>query len=47
MQVINVMIYKKPGVIELDKLRVIHLFKADFNLLIGICFSTDGPCTTN
>jgi hypothetical protein len=37
-QVINVMIYKKPGVIELDKLRVIHLFEADFNLLVGVYF---------
>jgi hypothetical protein len=36
--VINVMIYKKPGVIELDKLRVIHLLEADFNLLIGVYF---------
>jgi hypothetical protein len=34
-QVINVMIYKK---IELDKLRVIHLLEADFNLLIGVYF---------
>jgi hypothetical protein len=32
------MIYKKLGVIELDKLRVIHLFEADFNLLIGVYF---------
>jgi hypothetical protein len=32
------MIYKKTGVIELDKLRVIHLFEADFNLLIGVYF---------
>jgi hypothetical protein len=37
-QVVNVMIYKKPGCIELDKLRVIHLFKADLNLMIGILF---------
>jgi hypothetical protein len=37
-EVINVMIYKKPGVIELDKLRVIHLFKADFILLVGVYF---------
>ena len=37
-QVVNVMIYKKPGCIKLDKLRVIHLFEADFNLLIGIFF---------
>jgi hypothetical protein len=32
------MIYKKPGCVELDKLRVIHLFEADFNLMIGILF---------
>jgi hypothetical protein len=31
--VINVMIYKKIGV-----LRVIHLFEADFNLLVGLIF---------
>jgi hypothetical protein len=37
-QVVNVVIYKKPGVIELDKLRVIHLFEADFNLLVGVFF---------
>jgi hypothetical protein len=32
------MIYKKPGCIELDRLRVIHLFEADFNLFVGILF---------
>jgi hypothetical protein len=32
------MIYKKPGVLELDELRVIHLFEADFNLLVGLIF---------
>jgi hypothetical protein len=37
-QVVNVMIYKKTGVIELGKLRVIHLFEADFNLLVGVFF---------
>jgi hypothetical protein len=36
--VVNVMIYKKPGVLELDKLRVIHLFEADFNLIVGLFF---------
>jgi hypothetical protein len=36
--VVNVMIYKKAGCIELDKLRVIHLFEADFNLMVGILF---------
>jgi hypothetical protein len=33
-KVVNVMIYKKPGV----KLRVIHLFEADYNLIIGTVF---------
>jgi hypothetical protein len=37
-QVVNVMIYKKTGVIELNKLCVIHLFEADFNLLVGVFF---------
>jgi hypothetical protein len=37
-QVINVMIYKKLGVLELDELWVIHLFEAYFNLLVGLLF---------
>jgi hypothetical protein len=37
-KVINVMIYKEPGNYNLDKLRVIHLFEADFNLVVGILF---------
>jgi hypothetical protein len=36
--VVNVMIYKKAGILELDELRVIHLFEADFNLLVGLIF---------
>jgi hypothetical protein len=32
------MIYKKAGLMELDELRVIHLFEADFNLLVGTIF---------
>lgn len=32
------MIYKTPGCLELEKLRVIHLFEAGFNLVIGILF---------
>ena len=36
--VINVMIYKKPGVYLIDKLRVIHLFEADYNFVIGLIF---------
>jgi hypothetical protein len=36
--VINVMIYKKPGVYLMSKLRVIHLFEADYNFIIGTVF---------
>jgi hypothetical protein len=36
--VINVMIYKQPGVYLIDKLRVIHLFEADYNFIIGTVF---------
>jgi hypothetical protein len=36
--VMNAMIYKKAGVLELDEFRVIHLFEADFNLLVGLIF---------
>jgi hypothetical protein len=36
--VVNVMIYKKAGLMELDELRVIHLFEADFNLLVSTIF---------
>jgi hypothetical protein len=32
------MIYKKPGCIELDRLHVIHLSEADFNLMVDILF---------
>ena len=38
LRVINVMIYKEPGNFKLEKLRVIHLFEADFNLMVGILF---------
>jgi hypothetical protein len=38
-KVINVfMIYKKPGVYLIHKLRVIHLFEADYNFIIGTIF---------
>ena len=36
--VLNVMFYKKAGVLELNELRVLHLFEADFNLLVGLIF---------
>jgi hypothetical protein len=36
--VVNVMIYKKPGVYLIDRLRVIHLFEADYNFVIGLIF---------
>ena len=32
------MIYKEPWNFHLEKLRVIHLFEADFNLMVGILF---------
>jgi hypothetical protein len=38
LRVINVMIYKEPGNFKLEKLRVIHLFEADFNITVGILF---------
>ena len=37
--VVNAMIEKIPGTPRLDKLRVIHLFEADLNLVFGILFS--------
>jgi hypothetical protein len=37
-KVINVMIYKKPGVFLIDKLRVVHLFEAEYNFIIGTMF---------
>jgi hypothetical protein len=36
--VINIMIYKKPGVYLMSKLRVVHLFEADYNFIIGTVF---------
>jgi hypothetical protein len=36
--VVNVMIYKKPGVYLIDRLRVIHLLEADYNFVIGLLF---------
>jgi hypothetical protein len=38
LNVVNVMIYKKANCLELDRLRVIHLFEADFNLLVRVLF---------
>jgi hypothetical protein len=38
LHVVNIMIYKKANCLELDRLRVIHLFEADFNLLVGVLF---------
>jgi hypothetical protein len=37
-KVVNIMIYKSPGCIKLEKLCIIHLFEADFNLIIGLLF---------
>jgi hypothetical protein len=36
--VINVMIYKKPGVHLINRLCVIHLFEADYNFVSGLIF---------
>jgi hypothetical protein len=35
--VANAMLEKIPGVPRINKLRVIHLFEADLNLILGIC----------
>ena len=37
--VVNVLIEKIPGTPRIDKLRVIHLFEADLNLVFGILFN--------
>ena len=37
-KVISVMIYKNPGVYLIDEMRVIHLFEADYNFVIGTIF---------
>ena len=37
-KVVTIMIYKKIRNIEIENLRIIDLFEADFNLLIGIIF---------
>jgi hypothetical protein len=36
--VVHVMICKKAGILKLEELRVLHLFEADFNLLVGLIF---------
>jgi hypothetical protein len=37
-KVVNVMIYKQPGIYLINKIRVIHLFEADYNFIIGTVF---------
>jgi hypothetical protein len=37
-KVINVMLYKKPGIYLMNKLCIIHLFEADYNFIIGTIF---------
>jgi hypothetical protein len=34
--VVNIMIQKDPGSVKIHRLRVIHLYEADYNLLLGI-----------
>ena len=38
-KVTNMMIHKLEGLFNINKLRVIHLFEADYNGLIGILFN--------
>jgi hypothetical protein len=42
---VNVMIYKKPGVYLLNRLRVMHLFEADYNFIIGTIFGRRATCS--
>jgi hypothetical protein len=37
--VVSLMLENKPGIPRIDKLRVIHLFKADLNILFGIIWN--------
>jgi hypothetical protein len=34
--IVNVMIFKDPGVYKIHRLRVIHIYEADFNLLLAV-----------
>jgi hypothetical protein len=34
--IVNMMIYKEPGNVKIHQLQVIHLYKADLSLLLGI-----------
>jgi hypothetical protein len=34
--IVNVMILKDPGVFKIHRLRVIHIYEADYNLILGI-----------
>jgi hypothetical protein len=37
-KVVSVMIEKKPGILAFEKLHTIHLFKADYNWILGLIF---------
>jgi hypothetical protein len=34
--IVNIMIFKEPGIYKIHKLRVIHIYEADFNLLLTV-----------
>ena len=35
-QILNFMIYKEQGNVKVHRLRVIHIYEADYNFLVGI-----------
>ena len=37
-QIVNVMLLKKPGDIRIHRLRVIHIYEADYNLVLSMCW---------
>ena len=35
-QILNYMIYKEQGNVKIHRLKVIHIYKADYNFLVGV-----------
>jgi len=38
--IVNIMIFKEPGNIKIHRLRVIHIYEADYNLILGVKWRT-------